>query len=85
MTIEFTDRYDALGIPLPDPKTICLGQCEGTGFVPINGDGEDDEAFRKLWQEAEAKEPSDDGWHFVTCPTCNGTGKRAADELGGKG
>lgn len=28
-----------------------------------------------LWRVAEAKAPSDDGWHFVPCPTCGGTGK----------
>jgi DnaJ-class molecular chaperone len=31
---EITDRYRALGIPYPDPETMCKGQCEGTGVVP---------------------------------------------------
>jgi hypothetical protein len=73
--IEFTDRYQALGIPYPDPETVCLGQCEGTGFVPVKADDEE-ECFRELWRQAEIKSPSDDGWHFVKCPDCNGTGKR---------
>jgi hypothetical protein len=75
MEYEFTDRYQALGIPYPEPATMCKGQCEGTGFVPVAKD-DTEEPFRTLWLEAEAKEPSDDGWHFVKCPDCNGTGKR---------
>ena len=75
MTIEFTDRYRALGIPYPEPATMCLGQCEGTGWVPIIKD-DMEEPFRTLWLEAEANEPADNGWHFVKCPDCNGSGKR---------
>ena len=87
-----TDRYDALGIAQPDPETVCDGQCEGTGAVPVHnpewrsivgrfsglslivkGDWED--PWKTLWQEAEKKEPTKNGWHFVTCPDCKGTGK----------
>jgi hypothetical protein len=75
---EFTDRYRALGIPYPNPKTICEGQCEGTGFVPIASD-ERDTKFKRLWDAAEAEEHSEDGWHLVKCPDCNGTGKRSED------
>jgi hypothetical protein len=32
---EFTDRYKALGIPYPNVDTMCKGQCEGTGWVPV--------------------------------------------------
>lgn len=75
MSFEFTDRYQALGIPYPDPETMCKGDCEGTGMVPIaKGDG--NPVYRALWDEAEAKEHADDGWHFVKCPDCGGTGKR---------
>ena len=73
--IEFTDRYQALGIPYPDPDTVCHGQCEGTGWVPIARD-DTREPWRALWLEAEAKQPTDDGWHFVKCPDCGGTGDR---------
>ena len=69
---EFSDRYSALGIPLPDPETMCQGQCEGTGYVPVPAD-ETEEPYRTLWLAAEAKAPADDGWHFVICPDCNGT------------
>lgn len=73
--IEFYDRYSALGIPYPEPETMCNGQCEGTGYVPVPAD-EIDPTFKALWLEAEIQNPTDDGWHFVTCPSCNGTGKR---------
>ena len=77
VTINVTDRYRAAGIPYPDPKTMCKGQCEGMGVVPIGRD-EQDPRWKALWDEAEADSPSDDGWHFVTCPECGGTGKDKA-------
>jgi hypothetical protein len=88
--IEVTDRYKALGIPYPDPETVCQGQCEGTGWVAVyissgdrrkgathsRPDDETDEALRALWYAAEKKDRSKDkdGWHFVDCPDCGGTG-----------
>jgi len=37
---EITDRYKALGIPYPDPKTAC-SPCDGIGKHPSRGpDGE---------------------------------------------
>lgn len=95
-----TDRYRAAGIPYPDPATVCKGQCEGMGCVPVcEGDG--DPRFDALWAEAHATQHSltdrmlmaaqkivpdfpwhregCDGWHFVKCPDCNGTGKRPHD------
>jgi len=70
-----SDRYEALGMALPDPATMCQGHCEGTGFVPVKAD-DSREVFKKLWAEQEAKEHSEDGWHFVDCPDCGGSGKR---------
>ena len=83
-SIEITDRYQALGIPYPDVETMCEGQCEGTGYVPLFGNNKGDlripedaeEPWRSLWLEAEVRKPSKDGWHFVICPECNGTGKK---------
>ena len=74
MTTEFTDRYKALGIPYPNPLTMCGGECEGTGFVPIHKEDKN-EPWHTLWLEAEAKSPTDDSYHFVKCPACKGTGK----------
>ena len=79
MTDELIDRYQALGIPYPDPATMCKGQCEGTGYVPIER-GDSSEPWRTLWAEAEAKKPTDDNWHFVVCPNCNGTGKETTSD-----
>ena len=75
--VQFTDRYDALGIRRPSTLTVCAGLCEGTGHVPVRSlDAETDPRLRELWQQAESAAPSDDGWHFVRCPDCGGTGKR---------
>jgi hypothetical protein len=74
---EFTDRYQALGIPYPDLDTMCLGQCEGTGWVPVSSN-DMEEPFRALWLEAEKASPADDGCHFVKCPSCGGSGKKTA-------
>ena len=70
--LEFENRYTAMGIPLPDPETMCRGRCEGTGVIPIYKD-EQDEHLKSLWLKAEEAEPTDDGYHFITCPDCNGT------------
>lgn len=77
---EFTDRYQELGIPYPDTDTMCLGQCEGTGCVPIHRN-DMEEPFHTLWVEAEQENPTDDDYHFVTCPDCHGTGKRDVKEF----
>ena len=45
-------------------------------LVPIRQD--DDAKFYPLWEAAHSK-PHDepcDGWHFVVCPDCGGSGKR---------
>ena len=76
--MEVFSRYEALGLPLPEPGTMCDGECEGVGVVPVRFD-DMEEPWRTLWLEAEAKEPTDDGWHFVLCPTCKGTGKKSQE------
>jgi hypothetical protein len=88
---KFTDRYQALGIPYPDSKTMCKGFCEGTGFYPENNQAD------PLWIEQHKKAHTlreivrlawkyrditylwkanwkCDGWHFVKCAECGGTG-----------
>lgn len=69
----YTDRYQALGIAYPDASTVCHGECEGTGWVPVRAD---DRQYAAAWALAEAEHPSDDGWHFVQCAECAGTGKQ---------
>ena len=79
--LTFTDRYDALGIH-PDPATSCKAGCEGIGWVPISPD-EQDPILRALANEVHMSRcPKEyarymtecDGWHFVRCQKCNGTG-----------
>lgn len=76
------DRYKALGIPYPDLETMCVGDCEGTGIYPQNiQDPTISTVELELWEVAHNRpnahedEPCD-GWHFIKCFTCNGTGKR---------
>lgn len=49
------------------------------GFVPIESsddEPEESEQYALLWNEAHFAEPHDcDGWHFVRCPSCAGTGR----------
>lgn len=65
--VEFVSRYDVLG-----PPNGCKGDCEGTGFIPCREGSREDEppVYRVLWYLAEAKHPTDDGWHFIPCPQC---------------
>jgi hypothetical protein len=93
---EFSDadRYTALGVPRHPVKLVCKGPCEGTGVFPVymaEGDhrtyelaalvaDEDDPDVIALWRAAEAESPADDGWHFVTCSGCNGTGLDGAPD-----
>lgn len=83
--MEFTDRYQALGIPYPDESKMCKGGCEGIGVYPQFF------AFKKFKNRMYAY-PSDtsmtleeekrwhrfkcDGWHFIECPDCGGTGRK---------
>ena len=75
--LEFHSRYGGPDAPLPDPETMCTGQCEGMGWVPVNKD-DPEEPWRTLWLEAEAENPNPPGddWHFVKCPDCGGTGRK---------
>ena len=80
MVVEFSDRYSSLGMTRPNPKTVCKGKCEGTGWVPVNRK-ELENTFGQwatLWHVAhrEAQPHNCDGWHFVKCPNCAGTGRR---------
>jgi hypothetical protein len=76
----FTCRYGDKMSDLPDVYTMCRGHCEGMGVFPLKGDDLADPVMKALWLEADAKEPADNGWHFVKCPDCQGTGKRPGVE-----
>jgi hypothetical protein len=131
---EYTDRYAALGMAWPNPATVCLGQCEGTGVYPMGreipqrpgqlvpaGPREYSTSEVEAWEKEHTasclsirgrarkvgwairsalscafrddvlrerfgfsgalafgwnREIRCDGWHFITCPNCNGTGRR---------
>ena len=75
---EYVDRYGDASAPRPDPDTMCKGPCEGTGVYPVSIDNPmltDHEESEVARIEASAPGQNSDGWYFVTCPTCNGTGK----------
>jgi len=86
--IEFVDRYSATGRPRPRLATVCKGQCEGMGVVPVSYDAAIEAGGDVLdaWKRAhrESCEAADDvgipgkcdGWHFLTCTDCGGTGRR---------
>lgn len=99
MEIEFTDRYGCG--PGPDVDKMCLGDCEGTGMVPINRQYIDGPYF-KAWYDAHKAGHTFrarirdawllrditvlwrrcDGWHFVKCYQCGGTGLRGVGREG---
>jgi len=103
--IEFTDRYGSGSRP-PSWLRGCHGDCEATGWVPVNGKytnprlyepafkglGGDpillevrpviDRRYAPAWwaahQTAQREDPAHteacDGWHFVPCADCGGSG-----------
>lgn len=93
--LAFTDRYAELGMQLPDPAAMCAGQCEGTGWLPVFmlpaggvpegycvGPEETEPALIDLWRKAEEERHAADGWHFVPCPGCGGSGlARGAESM----
>lgn len=78
--LDVCSRYGR-GIVGPDPETMCDGQCEGMGSVPVAEDDEDP-IFALLWEKAEKeKGSSEDGYHFVECPTCHGSGLKVMEVI----
>lgn len=84
MNVEFTDRY---GGNAPSWLRGCHGDCEAMGVVPIVARGnpgdplfvwpEKDAREIALWNMAhvDAGEHDCDGWHFVKCDDCGGSGR----------
>lgn len=51
--MEATDRYKTLGVPYPDPSTMCKGQCDGVGVYPQHWeDPSMTDAEETAWLEA---------------------------------
>ena len=83
-------RYGGQNAALHNPDTVCSGECDGAGVFPLKShkwlSGKDERnnasppplvaAEQRMWDDAEACQPTKDGWHFVKCPTCGGTGKK---------
>ena len=84
MTIEFTDRY---GGRAPSWLRGCHDDCEAMGWVPVfvaqpddtglTMEDERDPKLLLLWEAAHSKsdEETCDGWHFVKCAGCDGSGR----------
>lgn len=90
LNVEFTDRYngndpwwltachgdcEAMGyIPvyLSRPEVEQIWDNRGKIYPSTI---EKDPELIKRWWTAERDHPSDDGYHFVRCPQCEGTGK----------
>lgn len=85
LAIEATDRY---GGNYPDPATVCEGQCEGMGRFPVYS-AKHDQGFDataavttthaaedEALIEASGVTPGADGWAFLKCADCEGTGLR---------
>lgn len=102
---EVCSRYGDGSAALPDPRTICPGQCEGMGWYPQHRDEEGVPAvawnkahreghtlkhavialarYREWWfWKSVLKDILTgwwfrcDGWHFIKCEQCGGTGKK---------
>lgn len=87
MDIEFTDRYGPQGAP--SWLRGCHDQCEAMGYVPIfksirepgvneaTVESETSPGYLRAWFQAHAQPHAEecDGWHFVQCGSCNGTGR----------
>lgn len=80
--METTDRYDALGIPMPVPWTCCKGGCEGIGVHPMPFDEWDSPTITRVPPVYPQKDlddnweswPPEDGSVMVLCQRCGGTG-----------
>lgn len=75
----FNDRYAVLGIEPPKLETMCRGGCDGVGYYPTK------DKASPAWKYAHLKAICDntmhpllcDGWHFIQCADCGGTGRIA--------
>ncbi len=78
MVIQFTDRYG--GNP-PSWLRSC-GECEAMGYSPepcdqpkMSPESDAIGAHSPCPRPAEHRQPDFDGWHFLRCLACDGTGR----------
>ena len=91
MEVEFVDRYSAIGTPYPCPWTMCKGGCAGMGVYPVRYEewrnlGRDTGGVPTICpQRAEDGDwetiPDADGYLFVYCEKCSGSGRRVTGRL----
>lgn len=80
--METTDRYEALGMLMPVPWTACKGGCEGIGVHPMRFESWEAAKDRpKLCPQIDEEGrwelfPPEDGYVFVYCSRCGGSGLR---------
>lgn len=60
--IEFVDRYTDDPRGRPTTFNACRGGCEAMGFYPTQ-------------TPQPGEEPDEDGWWWVTCAACQGSGR----------
>ncbi len=89
MQAEFTDRYSATGTPTPNGWTVCKGHCEGMGVYPMPMDEWERMPSRERPHICPQRDENDewdfppaDGYLFVWCEDCGGTGRRVSGRLG---
>lgn len=63
---NFSNPEEAFG-----PHNGCTSTCKGTGWIPINKHNMA-QPYRGLWAQADFDCPSEDGYHMVPCPSCQG-------------
>lgn len=85
METMYTSRY---GGRLPSWLRACHGMCEAMGVYPVKGHDPDGSAMLHLAgqpltsdealaveRRIAAGQRESDGWYFIPCPDCHGTGR----------
>ena len=87
MNVEFTDRY---GGHHPSWLRMCHGHCEGLSVYPVYDRDSDERTSRDradpthgpteverraVQQQIATHGRQDDGWYFIRCEACSGSGR----------
>lgn len=63
-------------VPVRSPDYVGCGGLRLRHRPPEDAEEEKmEKELQQRWAEAEKKKPTEDGWHFVICPVCEGSGK----------